>query len=116
MAAAVAREKCHALPFQGADHNCIGGIAERSFHADLARIGEARHGIQPAASDDGELDLFTFRAGLVWGFHRAFFCALCNFCHFQSTFIGSASKCPSRSRMWAAWVFASWQNSAIQPS
>src|SRR5271156_184052 len=99
MAAAVTRQKCHALPFQRADNDCVGGIAEGSLHADFARIGEAWHGIQAAAADDGELHFFIFSAALVWGFRRDSFRTLCSFCHFQSTFTGSASKCPPRSRI-----------------
>ena len=60
VAAAVTREKCHALPFQRADDDCVGGIAERSLHADFARIGEAGHGIEAAAADDADLHPFDF--------------------------------------------------------
>ena len=55
MAAAVARQERDALPFERADHDRIGGIAERRLHADFARVGEAGHVVEPAAADDGDL-------------------------------------------------------------
>ena len=79
MAAAVARQERHALPFQRADDDGVGGIAERRLDADFARVGEARHGVQAAAADDADLHLrlvfraFRALAALAW---RIFvFCA-----------------------------------------
>ena len=44
MAAAVAGEEGNALPFQRADNEGVGRIAERSFDANSARVGQAGHG------------------------------------------------------------------------
>src|SRR5260370_27606631 len=54
MPAAVARQKRHALSFQRAKHDGIGRIAERRFHANLARVRQSAHGIEPAPSADAD--------------------------------------------------------------
>src|SRR5229473_847780 len=54
MPAAVARQKCHALSFQRAKHDSIRGIAERRSNANLARVRQSAHRIEPAPSDDAD--------------------------------------------------------------
>jgi hypothetical protein len=56
--ARVARQKRDALPFQGANNERIGRIAERSFYPQLTRVCETRHSVQPAAADDADADRF----------------------------------------------------------
>ncbi len=68
VAASVPREKRDALPFERADDDRVGGIAEGSLHAHFARIGEARHVIEAAAADDADLHRFVFAAGLCAAF------------------------------------------------
>src|SRR5580704_5153049 len=45
VSAAMAREEGHTLPFQHAEHDGIRRLAEGSLHANLARVGQASHGI-----------------------------------------------------------------------
>ena len=54
MAAAVAREECHAAPFEVADYEGVGGIAEGRLHANFAGRFEAGHGVEAAAADDSD--------------------------------------------------------------
>ena len=56
MAAPVPRKKCHPAALKRANHDRIRGIAERSLHANLARVGQPRHLIEPAAADNGGLN------------------------------------------------------------
>ncbi len=57
MAAAVAREEGDFAAFQFAENEGVGWIAERRFHAHFVLIGEAGHGIEPAAADDADFRL-----------------------------------------------------------
>ena len=54
MAAAVAGEECDAFAFEKSGDDGFGGIAERSFHANLLGVGEAFHGIEAASADDAD--------------------------------------------------------------
>src|SRR5580704_235488 len=62
MAASMAREKRDALPFQSAEDEGVGGIAEGSFEADFAGVGQARHGVKAAPADDADLYERRFRS------------------------------------------------------
>src|ERR1700732_2479344 len=46
--ASVPRQECHAPPFKFASYDRVRWIAERSFHADFARVGESRHCVETA--------------------------------------------------------------------
>ena len=59
MSAAVPRKKRDAAPLQGADHDGIGRVAKRGFHAQFPRLLETRHVIESAAADDGSLNCFV---------------------------------------------------------
>src|ERR1700687_18237 len=54
MSASMPREKCHALPFQRADHHRIRGITKWRFYANLTRARGAPHKVQPAAANDSD--------------------------------------------------------------
>ena len=61
MAATVTGKKGDALPFQGADDEGVGGIAEGSLDANFAGVGQTAHGIEAAAADDADLGERSFR-------------------------------------------------------
>src|SRR5437588_2136272 len=54
MTAAVARQERHADAREPAEHQRIGGSAERGTNAHLARIFEAGHLVEAAAADHAE--------------------------------------------------------------
>jgi hypothetical protein len=56
-------EKGNALPFQGADDECVGRIAEGSFDSDFAGLREAAHGVETAAADDADFGFEGFVPG-----------------------------------------------------
>src|SRR5579864_9227230 len=62
VAAAMAREKRDALPFERANYKCVGRIAERRLHANVARAAESCHRIETAAADDSDAHWLARRA------------------------------------------------------
>src|SRR6267378_8146908 len=56
--ARVACKKRDALPFQLADNERVGRVAERSFYPHLARVFEARHGVEAAAANNADANRF----------------------------------------------------------
>ena len=82
MAAAMARQKRHALAFEHSEHDGVRRIAKRRLDANLARVRQTGHGIQPAAADDSDLGLRgrDFRV-------CDFLIRLLRLCHFTSVFV-----------------------------
>ena len=56
MAARVARQKRDALSFQSSHNERVRRIAERSLHAQLARVPQPRHAVESAAADNSDAD------------------------------------------------------------
>ena len=54
MAAAVAREKGDLAAFELAENEDVRGRAEGGFNALFVNVGEAGHGVKPAAADDAD--------------------------------------------------------------
>ena len=86
MAASMAGEKSDAAAFERAGNDRVRRIAEGCLHANFAPIGKAGHRIEAAAADNADFRPFLLAPSL--------FCLR----HSQSTFAGSASHWPSRSR------------------
>ena len=57
VAAAMAGQEGDFAAFQFAQHEGVGGIAEGGFDAHFVLIGEAGHGVEPAAADDADFCL-----------------------------------------------------------
>ena len=69
MSTPVPRKKCHAASFERADHDGVGGIAERRLHAYFTGVRQAGHAVEAASADDADLsrvsrfdDYFVFAA------------------------------------------------------
>ena len=107
--ATMPRQKCHPLPLQCANHDRVRRIAKGRFHSHFAGVGQTVHVIQTTAADNSDL----YRLFFVSARRRRF---LIRFWHAQSTFVGSASSAPSRSRKYAAGFLASCAKIASQPS
>jgi hypothetical protein len=67
VAAAVAGEERDALSFQSAEDEGVGGIAEGSFEAEFASVGQSGHGVEAAATDDTDVGKGFGLAGFCFG-------------------------------------------------
>lgn len=57
MAPAMTREKGYVAAFEFAQYERVGGITEGSFDTHFVLVGEAGHGVQPAAANDADFCL-----------------------------------------------------------